>query len=159
MAIQVRALARGMLERCPRCGAKGLFRSFFGLRDSCPGCGFGFVREEGYWLGAMIVVMALTEALFALWLVGGLLLTWPDVPWTLLLVGGIVLNIVVPIVAYPWSKTTWLGLHLAFVPLDAAEEAAAITAHAAAARTSGRTGSDASTEGPHGPEGSEHPGG
>jgi uncharacterized protein (DUF983 family) len=137
MAIQVRALARGMRQRCPRCGATGLFRSFFGLRESCPGCGFGFVREEGYWLGAMIVVMALTEALFALWLVGGLLLTWPDVPWTLLLVGGIVLNVVVPIVAYPWSKTTWLGLHLAFVPLDAAEEAAAITARSAALRAVG----------------------
>jgi uncharacterized protein (DUF983 family) len=131
VAISPRAFGRGVLRRCPRCGHGDLFTSFFRLRPSCPGCGFGFEREEGYWLGAMIVIMALTEFLFGVWFVGGMLVTWPDVPWTLLLVGGVVLNLVVPIAGYPWSKTTWMGLHLTFVPLDAAEEATAVAVLAA----------------------------
>jgi uncharacterized protein (DUF983 family) len=129
MAIDVRALGRGMARRCPRCGSGDLFASFFRLRSRCPRCAYGFEREEGYWLGAMIVIMALTELVFAAFFVGGMVLTWPDVPWTLLLVVGVALNIIVPVFGYPWSQTTWMGLHLAFHPLEAAEEADAIAAH------------------------------
>jgi len=75
-----------------------------------------------------MIIIAFTEVLFALWFGVGLWLTWPDVPWTLLLIGGVLLNLVIPILFYPWSQSVWIGLHYAFVPLDAAEEAAAITA-------------------------------
>jgi uncharacterized protein (DUF983 family) len=132
--VRLAPLTRGLRKRCPNCGAGGLFTSFFGLRERCPSCGIAFEREEGYWLGAMIVSIGVTEALFGIWLVGGILLRWPDVPWTLLLVGGLVLNATVPIVTYPWAKTTWMGLHHAFVPPDAAEEADAVAARAADAR-------------------------
>lgn len=124
----VHALTRGLRKRCPYCGAGGLFASYFTLKERCPTCGLAFEREEGYWLGAMTVAIGLTEALFGLWFVGGMLITWPDVPWTLLLIGGLLLNLVVPIVGYPWSKTTWMGLHMAFVPPEASEEAEAIAA-------------------------------
>ena len=143
MAIDVRALGRGMTRRCPRCGAGGLFASFFRLKERCPRCGYGFVREEGYWLGAMIVIMALTEFVFAVAFVGGMVVTWPDVPWTALLVVGVVLNVVVPIVGYPWSMTTWMGLDLTFHPLDTAEEAEAVAARAVDP-TAARGPSDAS---------------
>ncbi|MEY3020322.1 MAG: hypothetical protein RLZZ272_1306 [Actinomycetota bacterium] len=128
MAIDVRALGRGMLQRCPRCGARGLFESFFRLRKRCPGCAYSLEREEGYWLGSMIVIMALTLVVFGVVVVGGMVATWPDVPWDLLLVAGVVVNVVVPVFAYPWSQTTWMGLDLTFHPLEAAEEADAIAA-------------------------------
>jgi phosphotransferase system glucose/maltose/N-acetylglucosamine-specific IIC component len=86
-----------------------------------------FERESGEWTGALMVIIAVTELLFAAWFGIGLWLTWPDVPWNLLLIGGIALNILVPVLAYPWSQSVWIGLHYAFVPLDAAEEAEAIT--------------------------------
>lgn len=128
MAIDVRALGRGMVQRCPRCGARGLFESFFRLRKRCPGCAYSFEREEGYWLGSMIVIMALTLVVFGVVVVGGMVATWPDVPWDLLLVAGVVVNVLVPVFAYPWSQTTWMGLDLTFHRLEAAEEADAIAA-------------------------------
>jgi uncharacterized protein (DUF983 family) len=144
--MQLAPLTRGLRKRCPNCGAGDLFTSFFGLRPRCPRCGLAFEREEGYWLGAMIVAIGVTEALFGVWFVGGMLVTWPDVPWTMLLVGGLVLNATIPVVTYPWSKTTWMGLHHAFVPPDAAEEADAIAARdAEAAAREAPPADDAST--------------
>ena len=114
-------LVRGVLGSCPNCGARGVFKGIADLRPACPDCHLSFVREEGYWVGAMIVIMALVLIFFGTFFVGGMLLTWPDVPWTGLLIGGIVLNGLVPFVLYGWSKTIWLGLDLAFNPASADE--------------------------------------
>lgn len=143
MAGRVTPLARGLRKRCANCGGGRLFEGYFALRPRCPACGFGFEREEGYWLGAMVVSIGVTEALFGLWFVGGMLLTWPDVPWTTLLVGGVVLNLVIPVLAYPWSKTTWMGLHLTFVRPEPAEEAAAVAAVAERRRAAAIAARDA----------------
>lgn len=114
-------LVRGFRGACPHCGGRGIFRGIADLRDACPTCGFSFVREEGYWVGAMTVIMALILVLFGGWFVGGMVLTWPDVPWTGLLIGGVILNGLVPFVLYGWSKTIWLGLDMAFNPARADE--------------------------------------
>jgi uncharacterized protein (DUF983 family) len=127
-------LSRGMAKRCPRCGERDVWDSFFELRERCPACGFGFVREDGYWVGAMSIIIVFTEVVFGVVFVGGMLLTWPDVPWTRLLIAGLVLNAVVPVVFYPWSKTTWLGLDLFFNPPTATEEAESLTTRAADGR-------------------------
>ena len=118
---RVTPLVRGLRGRCSSCGGRGVFASLNELKEACPTCRFSFVREEGYWLGAMIVIMALVLIVFGTWFVGGMLLTWPDVPWTGLLIGGILLNAIVPLVLYGWSKTIWVGLDLAFNPARAEE--------------------------------------
>jgi uncharacterized protein (DUF983 family) len=114
-------LLRGFAGACPHCGGRGIFAGIADLKDSCPSCGFSFVREEGYWVGAMTVIMALVLLFFGTWFVGGMLLTWPDVPWTTLLIGGLILNAIVPFALYGWSKTIWVGLDLAFNPARAEE--------------------------------------
>ena len=114
-------LARGFLGSCPNCGERGVFRGIADLEDACPSCHFSFAREEGYWVGAMIVIMALVLIFFGTFFVGGMLLTWPEVPWTGLLIGGIVINGLVPFLLYGWSKTIWVGLDLAFNPARAEE--------------------------------------
>jgi uncharacterized protein (DUF983 family) len=128
MAFSGRALGRGIAMRCARCGTGGIFRTYYRIHPTCRGCGMRFERESGEWTGALMIIIAFTEVLFAAWFGLGIWFTWPDVPWTLLLVGGIALNVVVPIAFYPWSQAVWIGLHYAFVPLDAAEEAEAIAA-------------------------------
>ena len=53
-----RALAllwRGMCLRCPRCGARTLFRTWFAMHERCAVCGLRFEREQGYFLGAMYI--------------------------------------------------------------------------------------------------------
>jgi uncharacterized protein (DUF983 family) len=126
MAFSGRALGRGIAMRCARCGVGGIFRTYYRIHPTCRGCGMRFERESGEWTGALMIIIAFTEVLFAAWFGLGIWFTWPDVPWTVLLVGGIALNVVVPITFYPWSQAVWIGLHYAFVPLDAAEEAEAI---------------------------------
>jgi uncharacterized protein (DUF983 family) len=98
-----------------------VFKGIADLQDACPTCRFSFVREEGYWVGAMTVIMAIIILSFGAWFVGGMLITWPDVPWTALLIGGLIINGIVPIVLYGWSKTIWVGLDLAFNPARAEE--------------------------------------
>lgn len=109
-------LARGLTGRCPHCGSRGIFDGIADLTDACPGCGLSFVREDGYWVGAMTVVMAVILIAFGGFFVGGMIVTWPDVPWTGLLIGGVVINGVIPFVLYGWSKSVWMGLDFAFSP-------------------------------------------
>lgn len=107
---------RALLRRCPSCGAPGIFRSYAALRDRCPSCGLTFERHEGYWVGAVAVNTVVTIGVFALTLVGSIVLTWPDPPWTEILIGTIALNALFPIVFYPWSKTLWMALDLTVHP-------------------------------------------
>ena len=59
-----RMLARGAARRCARCGSGGLFRRWFTMAERCPRCDLQFEREEGYWTGAMMINLAVTEAVF-----------------------------------------------------------------------------------------------
>lgn len=106
------AIPRAFLRRCPWCGGRGIFASWFELRPACPTCGYRFEREEGYWVGAMIVVTGLIYAVFAFLMLGVIALTHPDVPWTPLLVGSLVLMVAVPVLAYPLAKLLWVAVDL-----------------------------------------------
>lgn len=108
--------ARGARRQCPRCGSGDLFTSHFTIREECPRCDLHFERESGYWLGAMTINLVVTQLLFFGIFIGTMLASWPDVPWTPILITGAVLNITVPILFYPWSKTLWLALDHAFFP-------------------------------------------
>ncbi|MGA7269579.1 MAG: DUF983 domain-containing protein [Acidimicrobiia bacterium] len=120
-----RMMSRALRLRCPRCGARGIFASFFELHDRCPSCGLLFEREPGYWVGAMIVITTITFGLFLILLIGGMMLTQPDVPWNWLLGLTLGANLVVPILFYPRAKTMWAALDLSWHPLEPEEIEAA----------------------------------
>lgn len=88
------------------------------LRPVCPTCDYSLEREEGYWVGAMIVNLGVAQTAFFAFFIGGIVLGWPDPPWTLLLVGGLAIMALLPIVFYPLSKTIWAGIDLAAHPLS-----------------------------------------
>lgn len=102
-----------------------MFASFFDMHDRCPNCGVKFEREPGYWVGSMIIVTTFTFGLFLVLLVGGMVLTWPDVPWDWLLGVTIGANLVVPALFYPRAKTLWAALEMSWHPLEPAEVEAA----------------------------------
>lgn len=118
-------IGRGLRRRCPRCGERHIFTGFFDLHERCPGCGMKFEREPGYWVGAMIIITTFTFALFLVLLVGGMIITWPDVPWNWLLGVTIGANLILPVLLYPRAKTTWVGLEMSWHPLEPAEIEAA----------------------------------
>lgn len=88
------------------------------LRRNCGRCGLHFEREEGYWVGALIINTAISFGTFLLLFVGGIALTWPEVPWTILGVVTITAMAIVPLVFYPLSKTIWMALELSWHPLE-----------------------------------------
>lgn len=96
------------------------------MADNCRTCGLRFEREPGYWVGAVIVNTTVIFATFLIVFGGLLLVTWPDVPWALVLGVTITVNIAIPIVLYPMSKTVWLAFEMSWHPLEPEEiEAAA----------------------------------
>jgi hypothetical protein len=95
------------------------------MRETCAGCGIQFEREPGYWVGAVIIN---TTVIFATFLVvfGGLVLvTYPDVPWGIVLVVTALANVTIPIVFYPISKSLWAGMELSWHQLETHEIEAA----------------------------------
>ena len=112
---------RGVLKRCPLCGEKRIWASWGQLHPQCPRCGFHFERETGYWVGALVVNIALAELLFLITFVPTLIFTWPDVPWQPLAAIAVFTQLIVPWWFYPRSNTTFLGFDLYFNPNRALE--------------------------------------
>ncbi len=104
-----RALGRGVIRHCPRCGSGHLFRHWTAIVDDCPRCGLHFERTEGYWTGSMALNLVVTEGLFLVVFVAMIVLTWPDVPWATVLVAGVLVSFVTPIIFHPVSRTLWVA--------------------------------------------------
>lgn len=88
------------------------------MKERCPTCGLQTERGEGFWLGGMAINLGMTELVFGVFLVGSIVLTWPDPPWTLLLVIGVALNAVLPILFYPVAKSIFLGIDMLMFRMD-----------------------------------------
>jgi hypothetical protein len=116
-------VARGLVRHCPRCGGGHLFAGWVRLKPRCPTCGLHFEREEGFWLGAYVINMALGESglvvffivLIAVAFNGGRIDPLPfGTAAVLICVGG-------PLLTYPISRTAWSAIDLIMRPLEPAE--------------------------------------
>jgi hypothetical protein len=88
------------------------------MKKTCPVCQLILDRgEPDYFLGGYTVNFVAAELIIVLGGALSILLTWPDVPWTLITWALVVLMILAPIVFYPFAKTLWLGLDLVIRPL------------------------------------------
>lgn len=105
-------LGRALRRRCPRCGEKEIWRSWFNMVDRCPRCHHVYEREQGYWVMAIVVNTAFIEAIFAVLFLGGIIATWPDIEWPFLLAAGVLTNGILPFVLFPFSKTVWVAIDL-----------------------------------------------
>lgn len=61
----VRAAWTGMRLTCPACGQGRIYRSLQQMNPECPHCGVRFEREEGDFLGAMVIAYSITAMLVA----------------------------------------------------------------------------------------------
>jgi uncharacterized protein (DUF983 family) len=110
-----RMLMRGLTKRCPRCGTGKLFRKWFSMVPDCPGCGLHFEREQGYWTGAIAINTIIVGGLFAVIMAVTIITTQPDIPWVSVLMLVVPIMGIVPLLAYPFTKTIWLAIDLAFL--------------------------------------------
>lgn len=122
-------LLRGMGRRCPRCGAGGIFASWFRLEERCPSCRLRLERENDFFLGGYVINLAVTEGLLALALMIYVLRITADPGTSLVpvLVAGGIISVILPVLFFPFSRTIWMAIDLAMrpVPRDEADEGAA----------------------------------
>jgi len=110
-------VGRALLLRCPDCGGRGLFASWFRMKDACPACGLRFNRgERGYQVGSYMLNIIAAELIFMAVFLGILFATWPTPPWTVLQYGGALLMVLAPLALYPFTKTLFLAMDLAVRP-------------------------------------------
>lgn len=113
-----RIMSRAARLRCPNCGGAGILDGWFKLVHRCPTCGLVLDRgESDYFLGAYLVNLVAVELILAAIMVVIGIATAPDVPWTLLMWGGIVFALVAAIACYPWTKVLWLGFDIMLRPV------------------------------------------
>lgn len=100
-------MLRGLRLRCPRCGEGRLFKSMFEMHRECSHCGMVFMREQGYFIGAIYVNVIATEGLiFFTYLICLLMLPAADqIIYTILFV----LALIIPLLFNRHARSIWLS--------------------------------------------------
>lgn len=113
-------LVRGFFRRCAWCGGRGAFLvGWFKKADHCQTCGLDWRRDDvGYELGAAATAAIICMGPIVLVLGGVMALTWPDIEVVPLLLAFFPAAILVPIVLYPSSYTTWQAVDILMRPVE-----------------------------------------
>ena len=115
-------VARALQLRCPHCGGRKIFASFFELKERCPTCGIRLERgESDYFVGAYLFNLIAVELILFICVCGFVFFTWPDPPWDLITYVTAFLMLSGCVFCYPFAKTTWLAVDLAIRPLSPEE--------------------------------------
>jgi uncharacterized protein (DUF983 family) len=116
-------LGRALTLRCPRCGARGIWQSWFRMKHACPVCGQVFERGEShdFFIGAYLinlVVAELSAVIIAaiMWITLG-----SRVSFNVLWGASMALAVIMPIIFYPFSRELWLAFDLHFRPSEAGD--------------------------------------
>ena len=116
VARAIRLLVRGLGLRCPRCGMRALFRTWFTMYERCSVCQLHFEREQGYFLGAMYINYGVTVVLA---LIGSFALEcWSTVSLTQQLLLWIGFGSLFPVLFYRYSRGLWLAFDHIFDPVE-----------------------------------------
>ena len=110
-------LSRAIRRQCPICGSKEIWKSWIEVKEECPNCQYHFVRENGYFLGAMILNVIFAEFLVMALMVA--LLIWTDMIWWGVELIILPLAIITPILWNPYFKGFWFLLDLTAHPVKA----------------------------------------
>ena len=103
----LKTLTRGLLLRCPVCGESNVFRAPFQVRHHCPACRALFQREAGFFVGAIMLNVVVTEG--AVMLAFGLCLLTLGGGGTLTLPILFAVALLFPILFYHHAWSLWLA--------------------------------------------------
>src|SRR3954467_3347478 len=62
----ITTLLRSLSLRCPVCGRSSIVERPFKIKDHCPACDALFMREEGFFVGAILINVVTTEVVILL---------------------------------------------------------------------------------------------
>jgi hypothetical protein len=78
--------------------------------ERCPGCNYRFEREEGFFLGAYVVNLAIGMAAVLAAMIIGFAAIKPTPSAAVIATGAAVAGGLSPILAYPFTKTIWTSI-------------------------------------------------
>lgn len=113
---RIQILRRGLLNRCPNCGGRTLFRQgrLFELNRECPHCGLKLERDEGFFLGSLSLNYGVTLVGF---LTPVLLLWYFKVLGDTVAAGLAIAGALgFPVLFYRSSRSWWLMCYYYFLP-------------------------------------------
>ena len=101
------ALVRCLRLRCPACGKSSIIQRPFQIKHHCGSCDTLFEREEGFFVGAIMVNVIITEfVILALYFISLLLI---GSHFQLILTLLLIVAILFPIAFYHYSWSVWLS--------------------------------------------------
>ena len=116
-------VTRALLLRCPRCGARGIWHSWFRMKHACPTCGQVFERGEShdFFIGAYLINLIVAESTAVvvagvMWMALG-----SRVSFNVLWGASMVLAVVMPVAFDPFSRELWLAIDFLLRPSEAAD--------------------------------------
>ena len=86
------------------------------MTERCPRCGLRLEREEGAFLGSLVLNYGVTGVLGIAYLILVLVFTLPNPNVLLLTLGAVGIAVLVPLAFYPFAKTTWAAIDLLLSP-------------------------------------------
>ena len=103
-----KVLARALRLRCPACGQALIARGPFRIRHHCPNCHSLFKREEGFFVGAILANVMITEfVILAVCLVGIVLI---GSSYEVVLAAAFIVALLFPVAFYHHSWSLWLAM-------------------------------------------------
>ena len=114
-------LWRGLRTHCPACNHPSTHASWFQLLDRCPNCQLRFDRIDGHEIGYIGLNTIVTFAATFATLLGGALLTRPDIPVLPLIGVCLIPALLLPLLFTPSSHTLWTAMDMIMRPLRPGE--------------------------------------
>jgi uncharacterized protein (DUF983 family) len=103
----IKTLLRCARLRCPACGQSSIVQRPFKIKDRCSVCGASFKREDGFFVGAIMVNVITTElTILLIYLISIPLM---GAHYQLVITTLLVLALLFPIAFYHHSWSAWLG--------------------------------------------------
>jgi len=97
-------LRRALMKRCPVCGHSPMFKFYFSMNQRCASCDAIFWKNEGEWMGPMVMdYTAAGAAALVTWLVT----SWLDLSGPLQFLVPVAATIATGVAAIPWSRSLW----------------------------------------------------
>jgi uncharacterized protein (DUF983 family) len=103
------------LQRCPRCLEGRVFKGSVLMHDACPRCGRTFLREAGYYLGAMYFSYGIACA-FIMTFTLALMWAFPGHDDRLIVLCGTILFVPFVPLTFRWSRVLWMHFDQIFDP-------------------------------------------
>lgn len=107
-------VGRALTRRCPYCGGRGIFKSYYTLKERCPACNTLFAYEDGYFLGSYVINLVLPGVLALIFVV--LLIPFTDLSVLQIQLIAVGLAIALPVTFYPFAALLWVALDLTIKP-------------------------------------------